>query len=323
MTESSVHLTVGHAPFIHCGRTTARRHLLIMAAALPALTSGVWRFGGSAAAVLLLATGSAMLWEMLFQTLCRRPVRAADFGAALTGLLLAMLMPPTMPWWAVICATGIAIGLGREIYGGTGAHPFNPVAMTTALLLISWPHLYDLDRAFLHHSLDFSALWPLMEVKAMGAAASTRFSPMDLFLGREIAFIGTGCAAGLLLGGVFLMAQGICRFEISLAFLLGLALAAAVFHLADPERYAGPLFHLLTGTTFLAAFFLMPEDAGSPSLPLPMLLFGLGGGVLTILIRNLGAYSDGAVFAVLLMNLLTPILDRIRPKAMGRSSWEN
>ncbi|MDY0164689.1 RnfABCDGE type electron transport complex subunit D [Desulfobotulus sp.] len=322
MTASSPRFTISSAPFIHCGHTTARRHLLIMAAALPALVPGILHFGGPAAAVLLLAVGSAMVWELLFQKLFRRPSRAHDGGAALTGLLIAMLMPPAMPWWAVIAATGLAIVLGRELYGGTGAHPFNPVALTTALLLISWPQLYDLDRTFLHHSLDFSAVWPLVEVKAMGAQAAARFSLMDLFLGREIACIGTGCAAGLLLGGLFLMAKGICRFEICLSFILGILLTATAFHLADPARYAGPLFHLLTGSTLFAAFFLMPEDAGSPVLPLPMLLFGLLGGVLVMLIRNIGAYSDGVVFAVLLMNLLTPILDRMRPKALGRSSWE-
>ncbi|MCW7755379.1 RnfABCDGE type electron transport complex subunit D [Desulfobotulus sp. H1] len=323
MITSSTRLTVRHAPFAHCGQRISGRHLLIILAALPAILPTVWRFGAPAVAVVLMAVGSAMLWEMIFQTISRKPSAARDGGAALTGLLIAMLMPMAMPWWAVICATGLAIGLGREIYGGTGTHPFNPTALATALLLISWPHLYDLDRTFLHYTLDFPAIWPLVEVRAMGAEAALRFSYADLFMGREIAHIGTGCAAGLLIGGLILMLKGISRWEICLSFIAGILITATGFQLVNPEAYAGPIFHLLTGSTLFAAFFLMPEDAGSPVLPLPMILFGLGGGALVIIIRNLGMYGDGAVFAVLLMNLLTPILDRMRPKALGRSSWEN
>ncbi|WP_179953415.1 RnfABCDGE type electron transport complex subunit D [Desulfobotulus mexicanus] len=322
MMSSATRFTVGHAPFMHCGQSISIRHLIIMAAALPAIVPTILRFGMPALAVLLMAVGSAMIWEVLFQLISRKPSSAKDGGAALTGLLIAMLMPMAMPWWAVVCATGLAVGLGREIYGGTGTHPFNPAALVTALLLISWPHLYDLDRTFLNYTLNFPAIWPLVEVKAMGAEAAFRFNMADLFMGREIAYIGTGCAAGLLIGGIFLMLTGISRWEICLSFLAGILLTATAFHLMNPALYAGPLFHLLTGSTLLVAFFLMPEDAGSPVLPIPMLIFGLGGGALVIIIRNLGVYGDGAVFAVLLMNLLTPILDRMRPKALGRSSWE-
>ena len=123
---------------------------------------------------------------------------------------------------------------------------------------------------------------------------------------------------GLIGGGIYLIAKRYIRWEISLSFLAGIFLTALAFHLAAPEQYAGPMFHLLTGYTLVGAFFLLPESASSPVNPIPMLIYGAGAGIMTMLIRNLGMYHDGVLLAVLLMNLVNPLLDKIRPKALGK-----
>jgi electron transport complex protein RnfD len=114
------------------------------------------------------------------------------------------------------------------------------------------------------------------------------------------------------------MAKRYIRWEISLSFLAGIYLTALAFHMAAPAQYAGPLFHLLTGYTLVGAFFLLPESASSPVNPIPMLIYGAGAGFLAMLIRNIGSYHDGVLLAVLLMNLVNPLLDKIRPKALGK-----
>ncbi|MCJ7593613.1 MAG: RnfABCDGE type electron transport complex subunit D, partial [Desulfobacterales bacterium] len=117
---------------------------------------------------------------------------------------------------------------------------------------------------------------------------------------------------------VYLILRGFVRWEIPLSFLAGVFVTALIFNVANPEKYANPVFHLLAGYTLLAAFFLAPEDSSSPVNFIPMLIYGAGAGFLTVLIRNIGVFVDGVVFAVLMMNIANPLLDKIRPKAMGR-----
>jgi electron transport complex protein RnfD len=120
------------------------------------------------------------------------------------------------------------------------------------------------------------------------------------------------------LGGVYLIVRGFVRWEIPIAFIVGLFITAGVFYIHNPSRYADPIFHLLAGYSLLGAFFLAPEDSGSPVNTIPMLLYGAMGGVMTMLIRNIGAYPDGVIFAILVINLINPLLDKIRPKALGK-----
>ena len=170
--------------------------------------------------------------------------------------------------------------------------------------------------------VDYDMAWsmvdPLINVKFFGAEMADFYAPAELLVGHQAGGIGAVCGAGLIIGGIFLIIRGINRWEICLSFLVGVVATAFLFNMSNPDLYAGPVFHLLTGYTLVAAFFLATEDASSPVNPIPMLIYGFGGGVLTVLIRNKGAWVDGALFAVLLMNLANPILDLIRPKALGK-----
>jgi electron transport complex protein RnfD len=137
-------------------------------------------------------------------------------------------------------------------------------------------------------------------------------------MGQQSGGIGATFGLGLIIGGIYLIIRGFIRWEISVSFLAGVVITALFFNISDPARYAGPVFHLLTGYTLIGAFFLATEDSSSPVNFIPMLIYGAGAGIMTVLIRNIGAYIDGVVFAILLMNLVNPLLDKIRPKALGK-----
>jgi electron transport complex protein RnfD len=161
-------------------------------------------------------------------------------------------------------------------------------------------------------------VYPLAALKHFGVSAVDSFTISDLLLGRQIGAIGTTFGIGIIAGGIYLIIRGFIRWEISLSFLAGVLITAFIFNLYDSTRYAGPFFHLLTGYTLIGAFFLATEDSSSPVNFIPMFIYGAGGGIMTVLIRNIGAHVDGVVFAVILMNIANPLLDKIRPKAIGK-----
>ncbi len=311
-------LVVSFAPFWHNGNRVTDRSLQIILAALPAALFGVYRFGFSALSVLALAVSSAVLWELAFTRVAKRPVSVGDGTAAVIGLLFGMMLPANLPWWAVITGTFLAIVVARQIYGGIGANPFNPAAVAVAILMLAWKNRMDFDTALVNYVFDFSAAFPLAAAKALGANAVKDLSLADLFWGRQAGGIGTICGAGLLAGGVYLVLRGIIRWEIPVSFLLGVAATAAIFHAADPVRFAPPAFHILTGFTLFGAFFLATEDSSSPVNFIPMLIYGAVIGSIAVLIRNIGVFAEGLVFAVMVGNLIQPLLDKIRPKALGK-----
>jgi len=250
----------------------------------------------------------------------KRPLTVGDGDAAVIGLLFGMLLPATAPWWVVVLGTAVAVTVGKWIYGGLGGNPLNPALVAIATLIISYKGIMDLDQAYLNFDFGFPAADPLKAVKALGTAAVARYSLTGLLMGQQVGGIGTIFALGLMIGGLYLILRGFIRWEISLSYIVGVLVTAYVFNLSNPEKYAGPWFHLLAGYTLLGAFFLITEDSSSPVNFIPMLVYGAGAGVMTILIRNVGGFTDGVVFAILLFNITNPLLDKIRPRALGRSN---
>ena len=312
-------LIVSHAPFWHDGSGVPERSYHTIIAALPAACVGIAYYGTSALGVISLAMSSAILWELLLNYAGKRPITVGNGNAALIGLLLAMVLPASAPWWLVIVGTFLAIVIGIQIFGGIGANPFNPVALAVAILMVSYTNHLDFDAGLVNFSLDFpSATDPLAALKAFGPAAVAHLSPVDLFMGKQVGGLGSGCGLALTVGGVYLMLRGIIRWEISIAFIAGVFISAMLFNMADPASYAPPAFHLVTGYTLFGSFFLATESSSSPVNFVPMLVYGALGGVMTVLIRNIGAYVDGVIFAILLINLINPLVDKIRPKAIGK-----
>jgi Na+-translocating ferredoxin:NAD+ oxidoreductase subunit D len=309
---------VSHAPFWHDGSSISERSYHTMFAALPAVLFGLFQYGWAALAVISLSVSTAIIWELLINKVSKRPNTIGDGNAALIGLLFAMLMPAGLPWWIVITGTFIAVVIGKFIFGGIGSNPFNPVVLSVTVMMVSWKPYFDFDAALVNFDFGFMALYPLAAVKQFGLSTVEGMGVGGLLMGQQIGGIGATFGLGLIVGGVYLILRGFIRWEISVSFLAGIFITAMLFNMANPEKFAGPLFHLFTGYTLIGAFFLATEDSSSPVNFVPMLIYGAGAGVMAMLIRNIGAYVDGVLYAILVMNLVNPLLDKIRPKAIGK-----
>jgi electron transport complex protein RnfD len=311
-------LTVSHAPFWHNGSSVSARNYNIILATLPAVLFGFFTYGMHAVGVVALSVSSAVAWELAFNKISKCSLSIGDGNAAMIGILFAMLLPATSPWWLVVTGTFVAMVVGKQIYGGIGGNPFNPVLVGLAILTLSWKDFFDFNQVLVNYDLSYPMAYPLASLKHFGVFAISDFKPAALLMGQQSGGIGAVFGLGLILGGIYLIIRGCIRWEISVSFLAGVWVTALLFNMADPTRYAGPAFHLLTGYTLIGAFFLATEDSSSPVNFIPMLIYGASAGMLTILIRNIGAYADGVVFAILIANLINPLVDKIRPKALGK-----
>lgn len=310
---------VSHAPFWHNGSGIPERSYNIMIAALPAVLVGIAYFGIPALGVICLSISSAIGWELLMNRITRQPITVGDGNAAMAGMLFGMLLPATTPWWLVIIGTFLAIVIGKQIFGGIGSNPFNPAVLSYAILMVSWKTHLDFETALVNIELPFSSIFPLTAAKNFGSAGITDFSLLNLFMGHQVGGIGTTCGLALVIGGTYLMLRGFIRWEIVISFLASVVVFATFFQILDPVRFVGPAFHLLTGYTLFGAIFLATEDASSPVNFIPMMLYGVLCGLMIVLIRNIGAYVDGVIFAVLIANICSPIVDKIRPTALGKA----
>jgi electron transport complex protein RnfD len=314
-TLDTSRLIVSMSPHVRGSLTIERMMGTMIAALTPAAAVGVYLFGLRALAVITLSVASSMAVEAAIERLFHRPLHLRDLHAALTGLLVAMLLPPTAPWWLAVVAAGTAVILGKMVFGGLGTYPFHPALVAWVVVTLSWP---DRMAAFVTpHTLE-PALTPLMAFKE-DSALFYSYETWALFLGAQPGPIGTGCGLALTLGGLFLMVRGIIRWQIPVAFLLGVAAVAGVLHLLNADLYPPVSFHLVGGGVLLGAFFLAPEPVTSPVTPTGMVAFGILAGLITMVIRMWGADPDGTVYGILVMNAAAPLFNRLRPRAYGRA----
>lgn len=314
-------LVSSHAPFCHNGTSIRGKSYNIILAAVPAVLMGISKFGAPALAVLTFSMAWAMIWELVMNKAMKRPISIGDGNAAVIGLMFAMLMPATTPWWAVVTGTFLAVVVGKQIFGGIGCNPLNPAVMAIAIIMLSWKGIVNFDEAFVNYEFDFFSLYPLGALKQHGVFYANSYNLYDLFMGMQIGGVGSTFGLGLVIGGLYLIARGHIRWEIPVSFLAGIFFTAFIFNLADPEKYAGPMFHIVTGYTLIGAFFLLTEDSSSPVNFIPMILYGVIAGILTVIIRNIGAYIDGTILAILIVNIANPLLDKIKPRALGKGSY--
>ena len=306
-------LTVAVPPHIHCGRTLRRYVLDTLLALLPAAVMAVIAFGMDALRVMALSASAAVLAEAACNRLMKREQTVDDYSALLTGLLFAFLLPASAPWWLVAIGSAASIALGKMIFGGLGGNPLAPPLVGWALCRVSWPAFMDTNATMLMSDLPA----PLQQLKYFGVDAVSSLDPVSLLLGHQLGGLGEVQVVALLAGGAFLLLRRHIGWQIPAGFLGGLFATALIYRLIDPTAYAPPLFHLLAGGAVFGAFFLATDESSSPLGGLPALLFGLMAGAMVVVIRVYGIYPDGVPFAILLANLFTPLLDRIRPKPFG------
>lgn len=286
----------------------------ILIALLPAAAMAVNSFGMSAIRVMALSMATAVLTELLCDYFMDRESDIHDLHAFTVGLSFAFLLPASAPWWLVVIGSAVSIVLGKMVFGPLGGSPFCAPLIGWAVCRVSWPAFMDVDASMLSTDLTY----PLAQLKNFGLDAVQITDTKALFLGKQLGGLGAVNVAGVLLGGLFLVVRKHVSSIIPVGVLGGVCLTAWLFNMADPLVYAKPGFHLLTGSTVFGAFFLATDGPSSPNRQLPMLLFGLLAGVLIVIIRIYGAYPDGVPFAILLANLFTPPLERIRPKPFGK-----
>ena len=301
----------------------------VFAALVPAAAVGVFYFGVPALAVLATAIAGCVAFEALFQRLMNREVTVSDGSAALTGLLLGMNLPPAAPAWMVVVGCGVAIFLVKQVFGGFGFNPSNPALVARVFLMISFPlqmTTWSPPTGLFASAPDaVTAATPLGEVKtellAKGTAlAAGSLDLVDAIMGRIPGSVGETSVIALLIGAAFLLWRGIITWHIPASFLGSVAALAAALSVVDPARFPGAGFHLVTGGLVLGALFMATDSATSPVSPRGMLIHGAGCGLLTWLIRSFGSYPEGVSFAILLMNMLTPLVNTYtRPRVPGEA----
>lgn len=336
-------------PFAHTTNTVQKTMFLVLLALTPATLVNLYLFGWPAIMLFTVTVGACLVVEAGCLSLAGKPVRAtlADCSALLTGWLLAMSLPPWAPWWLGVLGAIFAIAMAKHSFGGIGQNVFNPAMVGRTVLLISFPvamttwvmphplfsagapgffeaiaitfggHMPDAvssASALGHIKTELSRQIPVTESIAQTPGL------MDMLLGFRAGSMGETSAILILAGGLFLMAKRIISWHIPLSVMGSLFLMATIFHAVDPARFSSGTFHLVSGATFLGAFFIATDYVTSPVTKKGQLIFGLGCGMLIWLIRTFAGYPEGVAFAVLLMNGLAPIIDQYtRPRAFGRN----
>jgi len=330
-----------NSPHLPATGSVSRMMSFVLLALLPGSLCAAWLFGWGVLVNILLAGLAAIAAEAAMLLARRRPVLPVlqDGSALLTGVLLALALPPLAPWWIPVIGSLFAIVIAKQLYGGLGYNPFNPAMAGYVVLLISFPRELSLWPATgqvlgLQDTLLLVFAGSLPDTTTLDAI--TMATPLDAVktrLGlsetlteiRASAVFGSFAGAGwewlnlwFLLGGLWLLQQKIIKWQIPAGMLGGLFLTALLFYAWNPDIYASPLFHLFSGAAMLGAFFIATDPVSASTTPRGRLYYGFGIGVLTYVIRTWGGYPDGVAFAVLLMNMAAPTIDYYtRPRVFG------
>lgn len=301
------------SPHIFSKLTVKGKMYGVIFALLPCLFASVYFFKVLAVGVVLACVLSSVIAEAAFQLLMRRKVTIGDGSAILTGLLLGLVLPPSLPLWACGLGAVVAIGLGKQIFGGLGSNIFNPALLGRAFLMASFPVL--LTRWAEPGTLDaVTGATPLGLMKFEGITTSLA----GLFWGNVAGSLGETSAFCILMGGGYLLIRKIIDWRVPLSFLSALVIFGGSMNLASPVRYPGALFHLLSGGLLFGAIFMATDPVTTPVTKMGRWAFGIGCGMLVVVIRLWGGLPEGVMYSILLMNGLTPLINRYtRPRRFG------
>lgn len=295
-------LSLSSGPHLHAKENTQRAMLDVLIALLPATAAGLYFFGWKAAMVVAVSVVSCVFFEALWCALGHKRSTVSDLSAAVTGLLLGLNLPATAPWWMPVIGSLFAIIVIKQLFGGIGSNFLNPALAARAALLSSWPaHMTTFmlpQRTLLVHTAEVADAATAATPLATGGA-----SYIDLFLGNVPGCIGEVCKAALLIGFLYLLIRRVIGWQIPVIFV---ATAAALSWALGDD----PLQTVLTGGLLLGAIFMATDYATSPMLFVGQCIYAFGCGVIVIVIRKFGNYPEGCSYAILLMNIVTPLIDK-------------
>ena len=314
---------VAPSPHMHSVESTRSLMRDVLIALIPALVVSTVVYGLDVLKVTAIAVASCVLIEYLIQKyLIKGPSTIGNLSAVITGVLLAFNLPANIPWWIIVVGALVAIGVGKMTFGGLGRNPFNPALVGRVFLLIAYPvQMTSFPQPTRSKFVDtFSGATPLAAIKAGGDVASVDL--MSMFGGVMAGSLGEIAAAALIVGGGYMLWRKVITWHIPVAVLGTMALFAfvvAIFEGGNPALlYELPAFHLLAGGAMLGAIFMATDYVSSPMTPKGMLIYGVGIGAITMIIRLWGAYPEGMSFAILIMNAVTPLINKyVKPRRFG------
>ncbi len=314
---------VSSSPHISSPATTKSIMLDVIVALIPAGLAGIYFFGSYASSVIGVSVVCCILFEYLWQRLMKKPNSTGDLTAAITGLLLAYNMPPTIPLWMVVIGALFSIIIVKQLFGGVGHNFINPALGGRAFLMAAWapqmsrwiiPSFFGTDA--------LSAATPLSVMKEGGICTATL---TDMFFGNTGGCIGETSAALLILGGLYLVVRKVISLKIPLSYIL--TVFVLTFFFGGGQNISSSFYlalcHLCSGGLMLAAFFMATDYVTSPVTKWGQIIMGIGCGIITTVIRLAGSYPEGASYSVLLMNVATPLIDKFtHPRVFGHTLKE-
>ena len=302
--------------------TTNKVMWLVCAALIPSFISALYNFGIRALVVVAASLVFCVGIEYLIQKfLLKTKVTVCDGSAAVTGLLLAFNMPSSIPLWQLFIGALVAIGIAKMAFGGLGKNPFNPALVGRAFLLISFPVSMTTwpqpgITRFVWNVDAMTAATPLGNIKLHAFNQLPAY--WDLFIGTVGGSLGETSALAILLGGLFLIYKKIISWHIPFFFLATIFVFTGIAWLVNPEAFVNPLYHILGGGVMLGAFFMLTDMVTSPMNQKGQIIFAVGAGIICSCIRLWGAYPEGCMFSILIMNAFVPLIDKyIKPKRFG------
>lgn len=294
----------------------------VVLALVPAMAASVYFFGFRVVGLILVSVITCLITEYVIQRIREKPIAMWDGSAIITGILLALTLPPSFPYYGAAIGSAFAIGIGKQLFGGLGYNIFNPALLGRAFLQATYPVLITtwsepLTKAAKAGVDAVSAATPLAIMKFEGKVTPH----LDLFFGNVAGSIGETSAIAILIGGLYLRYKGYINWKMPLGYLGAMAFLGGIFWFINPSKYPDPLFHILAGGAMLGAWFMVTDMVTSPVTVLGQWIFAICGGFLAVIIRLLGGLPEGVMYSILLMNAFVPLLNKhTRPKFFGEGS---
>lgn len=314
-------LTVSPSPHVHTELTVPQIMKGVIIAMIPAFAFSIYNFGIGALYVTILSILFCVGIEYIISTyLLKKSTSIYDGSAIITGMLLAFNVPSNLPWYIIIIGSLVAIGIGKMSFGGLGNNPFNPALVGRVFLLLSFPvAMTSWPVAGATWSLDATTSATPLGILKDGIRAGESIpvlmnkmpSYSDFFFGLQSGSLGEMSSFALLLGLFYMLYRKIITWHIPVSMIITIAITTGIFWLVDSNHYASPLFHVLTGGVMLGAVFMATDYVTSPFTHRGMLIYGVGIGLLTVMIRLFGSYPEGVSFAILIMNAFVPMINKI------------
>ena len=317
-------LIVSPSPHLHTKTSTKSLMRDVVFALLPAVAVSVLFYGWSELLILGVSVASCVLLEYLItRYMLKKACTVGDMSAVVTGILLALNLPSTTPWWIVLIGAVVAIGVAKMTFGGLGQNVFNPALVGRVFLLVSFPaQMTDWTRpqGFIGSVDALSGATPLGLAKEGGVAAVESLDYMDMLFLNIGGSAGELSAIALIVGFIYLLARRVIKPYITLSIIATVAIFSGIFWAINPAEYTDPVFNILTGGLLLGSIFMATDYVTSPMSNVGGIIFGVGIGIITMLIRYFGAYPEGVSFAILIMNSVVPLINKwCHAKKYGRA----